>query len=273
MQDNLAENTELETPELEQDVQQESEGPEYEINLGDSPSQDKPKSSPVVRRLVGQREKLREEVTEKDSVIQQLQAENEVLKKTHKAEPQFDDFDTDDEYRQAVREWAGSSQPKPSDPREIFSQYQQEQQKAESINNHYKRAEDLAAKFPDYSVAEEAAIQNLGSALVESITTVSDRSAEVLLYFGRNPEEAQRFKALASQNSIKATLELGRLETKLNIQARQKTPPPEPDEAIEGSGGNVSAKYEARLKKARENGDIKGAIAIRREAEKEGITL
>ena len=79
------ENTELKPDDqvIEQEAQaKEKQAEEFEINLGDSPSQDaaKSKGNPMVARLIGQRDKAREESNGKDSEIERLLKENEQLK-------------------------------------------------------------------------------------------------------------------------------------------------------------------------------------------------
>lgn len=274
MQAELAENTEQETNEVEQEAQQESEVEGYEINLGDSPSRDSPKSgNPVVRRLVGQRDKLREQNAEKDAEIEQLRAELNVRNTMTPEAPKYEDYGNDAEYQKAVKDWALGQRSKPQDPAEFFTQYEKQKRQNDRINNHYQKAEKLASQFPDYSEAEEAAIQVLGPKVVEEIAGLSDRSPEIMLYFGRNPTEAQKFKTLLDSNSLKATMELGRLEAKLNIQPRVKTPPPEPDEPLDGGANSPVSMYESRLKKARDAGNLKEAIAIRKQAKADGINL
>ena len=273
MQANEAENTELETNEVEQEAQQEPEVEGYEIDLGDSPSHDSPKSgNPVVRRLVGQRNKLREENAAQNEEIEQLRAELKVRNSMQSEAPKFEDFDDDREYQAAVKKWALGQNQAP-DPSSMFSQYEQQQRRASRIDTHYQKAEELAQKFPDYSKAEEAAVQVLGNNVVEEIALLSDRSAEIMLYFGSNPHEAQKFKNLLDTDNRKATMELGRLEAKLNIKPRVKTPPPEPDEPLEGGGGSPASSLQVQLDKARKAGNTREAIAIRKRAKAEGFNL
>ena len=284
-----AENTDLEAIDSnaeQEGQQQEQEAEEFEITTGDSPSQDaaKSKGNPVIARLITQREKAREESNEKDSENQQLrqqleqmQAELNVIKSTKLNEaPKWSDYDSDEAYQSAVVEWAQSkNKPQPqANPIEMLTQFQRQQSLDSAINGHYQRAEKLAEQFPDYSAAEEVAIQSLGKALVQDIAAKSEKSAEIMLFFGRNPDRAAQFKHLADTDGTRAAIELGRLEASLTIKPKTKTPPPEPDEALEGGGGgNVQARYERELKKARAAGNTREAINIRKRASAEGVNL
>lgn len=280
-----AENTELETnaEPTEQEAQpNEAEANEFEINLGDSPSQDRKHGNPVVTRLIGQRSELREKVSNQDTEIAQLRAENELLKQSRKGPsektPKWEDFNSEDDYRESVQEWSGKEQqsPQASDPTAVYNQFRQQEQFQQRVQAHYQKAEELAEKFPDYSQAEEAAIQSLGQGLVQSITQHSHKSAELMLYFGRNPQEAQRFKGLSASDPVGASIELGRLETRLNIQPKQSRPAIATDEPLDGGGGGnalTAQKFEKRLADARSKGSVDAAIAIRKEAAAAGIEL
>lgn len=280
---NEAESTESEVNNNNQGQEGQGEGnstPEFEIKLGDSPSQDQSqRGNPLVRRIIGQRNQARGEAENYRSENERLRRENEELK-TQKTSPssapKYSDFGSDEEYQQATVEWARGVQ-KPaeqkSNPADHFQQFIAHQKGEEAINNHYSKAESLAQKFPDYSVAERAANEVLGDALSQEIIRMSDKSPEIMLFFGRNPTEAQKFKHLASSNGTQAAIELGRLEAKLNIEPIVKDTP-EPDEPLTGGSGNPNASsYEKQLNQAREKNDIRGAIAIKKKAAAEGINL
>lgn len=282
---NEAASTEAEVNNQNSSQEGEGEGnstPAFEIKLGGSPSQDKPRrGNPVVERVIGQRNKAREDVERYQRENEQLRQQVSELSKPQQQPanlaPKYDSYQSDEEYQEATVKWAQSvaqaatvdAQPKPADQ---FQQFLAHQKKEDAINRHYSKAESLAQKFPDYSVAERAANETLGDQLSQEIIRMSDKSPEIMLYFGRNPSEAQRFKHLASSDGTQAAIELGRLEAKLNIEP-VTVDTPDPDEPLTGGNNSNISSYEAQLKKARDNNDIKGAIAIRRKAEAEGINL
>jgi hypothetical protein len=272
-----AENTDLENNDLKQDQEGQEEGqgnPEFEINLGDSPSQQPRKGNPVVQRVIGQRDKAREEATAYKSEIETLRQKVSQLEGSNST-PSYEDFDTEEDYRQAVINWnaQNSSVAPKQNTGDQFQRFLAQQAEEKAVSNHYSRAESLAEKFPDYSVSEQSAKDILGDQLSLEVARLSDRSAELMLYFGRNPQEAQRFKNLASRDGTKAAIELGRMEAQLNIQQKNSTLP-EPDEPLEG--GNTSSPvsgFERRLKQARSSGNRREAINIRKEAQSAGVYL
>lgn len=283
-----AENTEIEVVDqaAEQEAQKQEQSTEgFEISLGGSPSSeaDKPKGNPMVTRIIGQRDKARDENADLKSQVSQLTQEIEVLKQTKQTPneaPKYSDFLDEREYQQAVVEWANASKAKPkqqeANPLDVFTQFQKQQEATTALNSHYQRAEQLAEKFPDYSQAETVATGILGDALSQEIASLSDKSAELMLYFGRNPEQAKQFKHLADTDGRKAAIEIGRLESKLNIQPKSQSPKTEPDEALTGGGGGGSPtleKFQKRLDAARAKGDGNLCIDIKKEARQAGLTL
>ncbi len=277
MQEELAENTDIEsdvrdqeTAEHQTEEQPTEQAEEYEISLGDSPSQEAKRNDPKVRRIIGSRDKARAERDELKEQNVQLQKRLEELSKPKevKAAPDYLDYESEDDYRAAVVEWAKAQETpkKEPNPLDVISIIENRQQAKAAYDSHYRQAEELAEKFPDYSELEERAIDILGRGLSESIVIESKRSADVLAYFGRYPEEAEKFKHLSESNSVRAAIELGRLEEKLRIQPLKKTPPPEPDEPLEGGIGSSASlsKLEKQLAQARAAGDTQKAIEIKR---------
>ena len=264
----------------QEDQQAQTEDQEFEIAIGDSPSQDRKKGNPMVARIIGQRDKAREESAEKDQRLKQMEVELAALRGNQggkpKQAPQWADFDSDEAYQKAVVDWAKSQNQQVSQPTntaQILHRLKEDEHRNQKIDQHYQRAQELAEKFPDYSQAEKAALDVLGDDLVNDIATRAKNSAALMLHFGRNPDAARQFKDLASTDPVEAALELGRLDASVKVQARSKTPPPEPDETLGGGKSSSAGSWQRRLDKLRDNGDIKGAIALKREAKAEGINL
>lgn len=260
--------------------QQGQEAEEFEITIGDSPSQEdrKPKN-PMVSRIIGQRDKARDESAGKDRVIDQLKQEIELLKRGHSNSPQpsggapkWEDYDDDAKYQQAVLSWAQRHTPNVN-PMEQIQQYQRQQQVSQKLDSHYQRAQTLAEKFPEYSQAEQAAVEVLGHDLATEITARTKNSAELMLFFGKNSAKAREFKDLAERDPVEAALELGRLDASLKIQARTKAPLPDPDEPLDGGSASSATRWQRELDKAREKGDVRAAIEVKKKARKEGFNL
>lgn len=276
MQEDKANETELnDDAEAQTDEQQEKQSEEFEISLAGSPSDTPHRQSPKVRRIIGQREKARGERDEARERINALEQENEVLKQAAKGKPsespKWEDFSSDEEYQTAVQEWVTKNQSstKPKEhinPADFYNAFEQKQAKEQAINRHYSKAEELIEKFPDYSAAEESAVKTLGQGLVDEIATLSEKSAELMLYFGRNDAEAMRFKHLAETNPQRAAIELGKLEATVNVQPKQSEQLPDPDEALSGATPSPKlSKLEKQLEQARSKGDVAAAIDIKRQ--------
>lgn len=206
---------------------------EFEISL-DTPDSTR-KNNPMVNRIIGQRDKARDENAELRQKVQELEAK--FSKPEPKPLPKLVDFSTDEEYERAIQNHyaqnALNSQPKINP----IEEFQKQQNLNNRLDKHYQKATALAEKFPEYSKAEEAATQILGDAIAQEVATRTTNSAELMLYLGSNPHEAQRFKNLANNDPVQAGIELGRLDAKVKVQSKVKQPTPEPDEILESKAG------------------------------------
>lgn len=232
--ENLADNTDS-TAEGETQTAE-----EFEIKL-DTPD-DASNKNPMISRIIGQRNKARDENEELRRKVQEL--ESKITKpKESKPLPKLTDFSTDEEYERAVQNHYAkmnlNNQPK-IDP---LKEFQRQQSLTQGLDEHYRKASELAAKFPEYSKAEEAAAQTLGDELAQEIATRATNSAELMLYLGSNPNEAQRFKNLANNDPVQAGIELGRLDALVKVQSKTKKQLPEPDEPLES---RAALKHEKR---------------------------
>ena len=257
--------------------------PEFEIRLGDSPSQSQ-KGNPLkhqLTRVIGQRDRSREELEVSEGKNQHLEGEIESLRKEVEQlkggnqSLSMSDFDDEEQFRQAVIKDHESKKPTiQAQPENQFQRFLAKQAEEKAINDHYSRAESLAEKFPDYSVAEKAANDILGGRLSKEVARLSNRSAELMYWFGSNQSEAHRFKDLADRDPIKATIELGRMEAQLNIQQKNSTLP-DPDEPLAGGGGSSPlSSFEKRLQKARAKpNNARECINIKKEAQAAGFNL
>lgn len=208
---------------------------EFEIKL-DSPSDDDRRKNPMVTRIIGQRNKARDENAELKQKIAEL--ESKLTKPAQAtAAPKWADFDNDEAYEKAVQDHIAQKLMKTQPKIDPVQQYQQTQRLEKGLEKHYSRANELAAKFPQYSVAEEAANTILGPELSQEIALRASNSPELMLYLGTNPSEASRFKNLAESDPVQAGIELGRLDALVKIQSKTKQSTPEPDEVLQSKAG------------------------------------
>lgn len=145
---------------------------------------------------------------------------------------------------------------------------------------HYKRAEELGAS--DYSETEDKAIAILGKDIVNGLIQATGQSEVILYYLGKNPDKAEAIAQLISDDPIKGTLAIGRLEVELKVKPKTKTSEtiPDPDNELEGGSPAATNANQARLDKLREaaakTGDedaMRKVMAFKKRAKEKGIEL
>lgn len=119
--------------------------------------------------------------------------------------------------------------------------------------SHYRRSVELNAK--NYEETEDKAIAIIGQETADLIIKNRPRSTELMWYFGKNPDEAQRIADLAVTNVFNAVAELGALEANLTVKRPAKAnQAPEPDIELEGTSLTPSmSAYEKKLDKFRDD--------------------
>jgi len=258
-------------------------------DLNPNPNEESPasKNTPfVVKRLVGQRDTLRKNNTELDGEnddlakeVARLTQENQRLAQGQKPQqilpPDFDDFESKEEYRQAVATYTAQVAQHAAG-QVLNNQVEgQRQTKFDSrVEEHYQQAEKLGKR--DYEQAEVNAINELGQTFVNQLVDNTDNSAEVLYMLGSSKDELKRIKALLSTNPVKATLEIGRLSANAGSFVKQEKPAPEdnlePGSVIpSAANANLQKKYDEVVKKAADTGDTTGLRAIRKQMREAGL--
>jgi len=252
-----------------------------------------PNSKFVVKRLVGQRDKLRKENEGLDSEnsdlatrLIALEQENKLLKSNRLSQneasnaPTLESCEGDVERFQAETLRYSQAQTEKLVDKKLnmlqnnMAEQNNNQAFESSVNGHYDRATKLG--IANYSELEASALNILGSDLVNDIVQNVDNSEKVLAMLGENSEEAYRVKTLLEQNPVKATVELGRLSVKADdfkIESR-----PEPETPIEGGGqapsvahSNLQKQYDAALEKAAETGNNSEVRALRKQMREAGL--
>lgn len=101
---------------------------------------------------------------------------------------------------------------------------------------HYKRADML--KLKDYDATEDAAIAILGQNVTNEIISKSDKSHELMYYFGKNESVAEEINELIlSGDATKAVLRIGAIAAHLKTRPKSKRKPaPDPDGELSGGG-------------------------------------
>ena len=122
---------------------------------------------------------------------------------------------------------------------ETSKRQESEAQKAQArsmekaIEAHYERAANLKVK--DYEAAEDKVVSVLGEDATRVLINVSDKSEQLIYFFSKNPDELDRFAAIAERDAGRALFEIGRLQSQIKLKPKShQAPPPDPDEELEG---------------------------------------
>lgn len=263
---------------------------EVEIVAADDPpssSEGKKRSAPPrrVRRLLEQKEQL-------NSEKEQIAAQNRLLrmqleKVSGKSEPDrpkqrptLESVGYDEtKYQEAMEDYLkGTTKSVLGEELSKAQQKQQEQlmqqQRHQSLEEHYKRTESL--RVPDYDTAEEKAMEYLGREAVEDIAANVEDSHLVLYYLGKNPTKAAEIKTLLDNNPVRATYALGKLSAGLTTRPKTK-PAPNPDKPVDAGGPSSGGSWEKQLEKARtkaaESGDFSHVQKVKKAAKEAGVNL
>ena len=240
------------------------------------------------------RRKFKARLSDKDDEIEALKAENERLKQSPQTAPQqveqmpkLEDFDYDDEkHAVAMEEWREKKFEAKllTKQREQQLQAQQEQQKRElkeSLEAHYSRASQLAAKGEmaqdKFEAAERVVRESINSAIGNGddvadamINVIGEGSEKVIAYLGINAAKRYEFVNLLKTNNIKATMYLGELKAKLNQPAKKLSRAPKPSAQLKAE--TASATGEAALKAKYKNAkSAQERFKLSREGRKQGF--
>lgn len=234
----------------------------------------------TLKRVIGQRDKARQDIEINSEVNQDLlqknaalQREIEIYKKsggaaaptevgqkptlescggdTKKLETELDRF-----YQAKVQ----------AERQEQAKAEQQDQEFNASVDSHYERAEKLG--LPDYEQAEVNALASLGSQIIEGITAKISNSEQLIYMLGTDTKEALRLKALFAKDPAAATIEIGRLSALAVSYKNNNVADPE---AHLNSGGSsvgelsrLERELDAAYEEAAKTGDLSGVKEVKK---------
>lgn len=237
------------------------------------------------------KQKLRGKLEDSEAEITLLRNEVEALKKgnaqpepaAQEKRPRSADFDTDEEYEDAVDVWHekknesqySTFEKSRTDKADVARQVQERE---DSVSGHYERAEKLIEdsgislevyKAADTAVrkAVDAIIPNSGDTVVDHmISVLGDGSEKTMYYLGRNKVALNEFRALLSDDpsGLKASVYLGKITEKIAgsknkpSQARKPAANVKGDEVPKGPEGRFKKQY-SEAKSGQKKYDIKKA--------------
>jgi len=290
-----------ETPELDEEGKPIEKPVEPWMEEEGEQDPDDPSKTVPVAKFVGVKRKLRGQITERDEEIERLKRErDEALKLKPKEEtvlerPKKDDFDTDDEFYEALDKYNLSRTSETINRTRLEDQRKAEQRQAqeklaEAVDEHYVRAADLIEKSgikPEiYQAADttvrkavEAITPNLGDVIVDQVISIlGDGSEKVMYFLGRNKAALAKFQSLlaSDKTGMKAAVYLGQEKQRLTTNPiKPRSSAPDPPTNIKGDT-NVTG-LEARFKKkydaAHSKKNLQEAYNAKKEARQAGVDV
>lgn len=213
---------------MEEIVQEETQEQVADDTTGEETAPKETETTDAVEEGANEREKEEETETTPETVpyarfkevygaLKRTERENAELKhkgvqpttqETGKSKPKVDDFDTYDEYAEALTDWK-------IDEREAARAQEVERERNEKRQRKWDE-QVAAALVKDPKFLEKGYIP---TPLVDVIGE-TDHLIDLAYYFGENPLEAQK---LLSLSRIDAAKEIGRLEVKFTSSPPQRT--------------------------------------------------
>lgn len=156
--------------------------------------------------------------------------------------PKADDFDSHDEYVEALADWKTEQKLKEHDARQRETQAKTEHQS--QVETYQQGIQVLMEKHEDFEEALESVDDIRVSPAVQQLLLDSKNGPDLTYHLAKNREEFERINKLSP---LAAARELGKFEAGLSKpepkqEARKQTKAPDPIKPLSGSGKSQSEK-------------------------------
>jgi hypothetical protein len=223
VQETASESAIDETEEVRADAKDESEESD-ELDVSDKPK----KKSGYIRKidkLTARVNAERERAERAEMLLAQKAAgdkapEPKVEAKIPDGEPQADQFETYQEYVNALTDWKVEQKFKAREEAEKKTALEREQEKL--FTSHQERVKSFAEKTKDFQDVMESVDHIPVSVTLQDIILNSDNGPELMYTLAKDPEN---FERIAKLGPIAAAREIGRIESKINHDAKTSEEP------------------------------------------------
>lgn len=243
--DSEAEEAASEGDENEADSEEESEGKD-----------EKPKRKSGFKRRI---DKLNTRISEKDRELeywkaealkgnkpkQDVENEKSAPKKETEGRPKPDDFESHDDYIDALTDWKIEARDRDRETKQKETQIRTEYQK--QVDSHVERVKAFAKEHKDFSDLMDDVDHIPMSVTVQEVILGSENGPELMYELAKNPEEYERICRLPA---IAAARELGKfeagikrdLESKTETREVKTTKAPKPLSPVGSKSGSATTK-------------------------------
>ena len=249
------------------------------------------------QKFLKAKKRLKGEIEKKDDEIEKLKAEIEAIK-NKKPEPISDrlkrpdpmDYDTDEEYNDALDEYNVSLYESRQSKRSKEAEQQKVLDQIEAkISEHYDRADALIKESgiaPEKYKAADARLRGVFTSIFKDrgdliadhmLGMIGEGSEKVGYYLGNNESARLKFKSLLEEdpNGLKAAMFLGAENVRLNNPQKRTTQAKPPGSKVSGekasgpSAMSLKKKYDEAHKAKR----VQEAFTIKRQAKQAGVDV
>lgn len=204
----------------------------------------KPDAERRIAELTRKRKEAEARAEAAERKLAGLEKPTEKKSEPDKPRPKLDDFDTHEDYEDALYEWREAR--RTAKQAEVDGKTKAEQAKAESAkaaemavmarwNEHLARAGE---QFDDFAEVIKDADVKISGVMVEAIAD-SEAGPQLINHLARNSEEAERIAGLSPAAQLRA---IGRLEAQLSTPAKPKPKTSTAPAPAKPVGGGTSAK-------------------------------
>lgn len=168
-------------------------------------------------------------------------SDKKTTQQTESKKPAPDDFETDEEYIEALTDWKTDQKLKDFEGR--LSKKEEQSREEKQISEWNNRVKTFAEKTADFAEVLENVEDVVFSPVKIKALQESDAGPELLYEIAKNPELAEKIEAMSD---IAAVKEIGRLESRLTKSSHGKKPvtqtktKPKPISTVGGRGGKVT---------------------------------
>ena len=173
-----------------------------------------------------------------DRIEQNLNQQQRVAKPIDNSEPRIDNFDDFDQYVAAKAEWIASKK-----INETLNERERRSAEERAAAAHYQavdgwnqRLEKATAELPDFKEVIESSDVPMSDFMRDAIVE-SDLGPKVAYWLANNPEEAKKIASMSPLATVRA---IGRIEERLESQAKAPKKPTAAPAPLKPVGGKAS---------------------------------
>lgn len=228
---------------LTEETVNESVSPTDEVDHGEDTTAER-KNNGVQKRineLVREREDWKRQAQFFAERVRSDEQPQEAPKAKSDAPPKSDDFDSYDEYIDALTDYKTQKaiESQMQGARERRQQAQVQQQEQARVQSIQKTIADGRGKYDDFDAVALSGTSPITDYMASAIAE-SDIGADLAYYLGKNPDQAQQIAEMSPTASIRA---IGKLEAKVEaqlVQSKEKSNAPAPIKPVsKGAKANV----------------------------------